>query len=99
MTDAAGIQSLKKLIQRQTMNNRSHTWSQDLQSQTRDAVAKVLVNPFDEKLHFKNRDSRYAFMTAEDLLQDKLSLVDKVSGEKSEFQDVDALLLGGWAID
>lgn len=64
-----------------------------------DAVAKVLVNPSDGKLHFKNRDSRYALMTTEDMLQDRLSLVDKTSGDQSEFQDVDALLLAGWAID
>ncbi len=80
------------------MKNNPNTWSKELQQQTRDAIAEMRINP-DGKLHFKNHDSRYAFMTWQDLSSGNLCHTDKESGQVSEFADVEDLLDAGWAID
>lgn len=80
------------------MKNKPNTWSEGLQQETRDAIGEMRINP-DGKLHFKNHDSRYAFMTAQDLKLGKLSLADKKNGQVSKFADTDELLNAGWVID
>ena len=81
------------------MRNETNTWSEGLQQQTRDAISEMQVSPHDGKLHFKNHDNRYAFMTIQDLLCGKLSLTDKENGQVSEFTNVEKMLDAGWAID
>jgi hypothetical protein len=81
------------------MSNDTNTWSKGLQQQTRDAISEMRVSPHDGKLHFKNHDKGYAFMTIQDLLCAKMSLTDKENGQVSEFVDSDELLNAGWAID
>lgn len=80
------------------MKIESNSWSEGLQQQTREAISEMRINP-DGKLHFKNSDNRYAFMTAQDMLCGDLSLTDKTNGQVSEFVDSDELLNAGWAID
>ena len=80
------------------MKQQTKTWSERLQHQTREALSEMWINP-DGKLHFKNYDNRGAFMTAQDVLRGKLSLIDKEHGPISDFADVDELLGAGWAID
>ncbi len=74
------------------------TWSESLQQQTRDAIANLFTGP-DGKLHFKHMEDGFAFARMEDLLQYRLLLVDKESGEEIFFKDAGALIAGGWAID
>ncbi len=81
------------------MRNETNTWSEGLQQQTRDAISEMQVSPHDGKLHFKNYDKGFAFMTIQDLLGGKLSLTDKENGQVFEFADVDELLNAGWAMD
>ena len=73
-------------------------WSEGLQQQTREAITEIPFNP-DGKLHFKNSDSRYAFMNTKGMLRGDLTLTDKNDGHVSEFVDADELLNAGWAID
>jgi hypothetical protein len=80
------------------MNHEPNTWSEGLQQQTREAIGEMRINP-DGKLHFKNHDTRGAFIQAHDLVCGKLSLTDKENGQVSEFADIDKLLSAGWAID
>lgn len=75
-----------------------NSWSKELQQETRDAIGEVRINP-DGKLHFKNHDGRYAFMSAQDLMCDKLSLTDKENTQVSIFVNVEELLDAGWAVD
>lgn len=53
----------------------------------------------DGKLHFKGIGGGYAFMTAADMLEGRLIIADKDSGQLSEFADVEGLLSAGWVID
>lgn len=80
------------------MNKEPNTWSEGLQQQTRDAIGEMQINP-DGKLHFKNHDSRGGFITAQDLICEKLSLTDKENGQVSEFANTDELLAADWVID
>jgi len=80
------------------MKRESNSWSEGLQQQTREAISEMRVNP-DGKLHFKNHDNRYSFMTTQDLVSGNLCLTDKENGQVSEFADSDELLNAGWAID
>lgn len=92
------VNSGAKISNPTAMKSEPSGWSEGLQQQTREALSEMRINP-DGKLHFKNSDSRFAFMTAEDMLSGELSLTDKNNGHISEFVDVDELLNSGWAID
>lgn len=81
------------------MRNKTNTWSEGLQQQTRDAISEFRVSPHDGNLHFKNHDNRFSFMTIQDLLCGQLSLADKENGQVCEFADVEKLLDAGWAVD
>ena len=80
------------------MKRESNSWSEGLQQQTLEAISEVRIS-CDGKLHFKNHDSRGAFMTWQDLMGGKLRLTDKVNEQVSEFANTDELLAAGWAID
>ena len=73
-------------------------WSETLQQQTRDAIAQLPVTP-DGKLHFKHPTLGGACATLRDLCDDRLLLKSKTGGDEHRFDDVDALLQAGWAID
>lgn len=80
------------------MNNETKTWSEGLQQETRDAVSEMRINP-DGKLHFKNKHKGHAYMSAQDLMSAKLSLMNTESGEVIDFEDMEELLTAGWAVD
>jgi hypothetical protein len=73
-------------------------WSDGLQQQTRDAIAQLPVTP-DGQLHFKHATLGYAYATYDDLCHDRLALHAKTGDAEHRFDDVDALLRAGWAID
>ena len=75
------------------------SWSQSLQTRTRECIDEASVSPLDGRLHFKNLDGRYAAMSLDNLLSGNLSLADKADGEVSTFHSVDALIEAGWAVD
>ena len=77
---------------------KTNSWSKELQQETQDAIGEMRINP-DGKLHFKNHEGRYAFMSAQDLMRGKLSLTNKENAQVSIFANIEELLDAGWAVD
>ena len=50
-------------------------------------------------LHFKHVASRYGYVPLCDLVEDRLRLVDKDTGEVLFFRDAEHLIASGWAVD
>lgn len=73
-------------------------WSDDLQQQTRDAIEEMPITP-DGRLHFKHATLGYASVTLEELMNDRLILRSRTQGALYRFDDVEALLQAGWAVD
>ena len=73
-------------------------WSENLQQQTRHAIAQLSVTS-DGHLHFKHSTLGYAQATLDDLTHHRLLLRSKTGIDEYRFADVEALLLAGWAID
>lgn len=80
------------------MNNENKSWSEGLRQETREAITKMRSNP-DGKLYFKSHGNGGAFITAQDLMRGKLSLVGTENGQVFEFANTDELLAAGWAVD
>lgn len=74
------------------------SWSEGLQQQTRDAIAQLPMTP-DGNIHFKHSTLGGAFATLGDLCNDRLVLRSKGGAEVQQFDDVEALLQAGWAVD
>lgn len=74
------------------------SWSESLQQQTRNAVEQLPMTR-DGHLHFKHSTLGGAFATLDDLRNDRLVLHSKSGLAKQLFDDVDALLQAGWALD
>ena len=79
-------------------NHPTASWSDSLQQQTRAAIEQIPVTP-DGNLHFKHATQGYAYATVDDLCQDRLVLHAKSGGDEHRFDDVEALLRAGWAVD
>lgn len=75
------------------------TWSESLTQATRDALVEYQFMTRDHLLHLKNLDSRYGTITEEHVLNNKLIVCDKKTGEETVYPDVDALINDGWVID
>ena len=73
-------------------------WSENLQQQTRQAIAQQLVTP-DGHLHFKHPTQGYAHATLDDLVHGRLLLRFRTGSDEHRFAEVEALLQAGWAID
>jgi hypothetical protein len=80
-----------------TSDQISH-WSKELQSETRKVIADAPVTT-DGCLHFKHPTQGFAYVKVEELCHSRLLMFRKPNGEKLWFDDVDALLQAGWAID
>ena len=74
------------------------SWSESLQQQTREAIAQIPVTP-DGCLHFKHPTLGFAHATLDDLSHDRLLLRSKTGSDEQRFDDVEALLQAGWAVD
>ena len=74
------------------------SWSESLKQQTRQAIEQMLVTP-NGRLHFKHPTLGYAHATLDDLSHDRLLLRSKTGSDKQRFDDVEALLQAGWAVD
>lgn len=74
------------------------SWSESLQQQTRQAIEDIPLTP-DGLLHFKHAGQGYAYATLDDLCQDRLVLHARDGGDARHFEDVEALLDAGWALD
>lgn len=79
-------------------NHPTSSWSDSLQQQTREAIEQIPVTP-DGNLHFKHATQGYAYATVDDLCHDRLVLHCKEGGDQHRFDDVEALLRAGWAVD
>jgi hypothetical protein len=79
------------------MTSPPSNWSEELQQQTRDAIAQLPVTA-DGCLHFKHVTLGYAYATYEDLCDNRLMIANK-GGNVYHFDDADALLKAGWALD
>ena len=73
-------------------------WSDSLQQQTRDTLAEMPITR-DCRLHFKHATLGYASAALEDVFNDRLLLRAKTSADEWLFEDVEALLEAGWAVD
>lgn len=74
------------------------SWSESLQQQTRNAIEQLPMTR-DGHLHFKHLTLGGAFATLDDLCNDRLVLHSKSGLAAQTFDDVDALLQAGWAMD
>ena len=74
------------------------SWSESLQQQTRNAIEQLPMTR-DGHLHFKHLTLGGAFATLDDLCNDRLVLHSKSGLASQTFDDVDALLQAGWAMD
>jgi hypothetical protein len=81
------------------MNKHSAScWSESLQQQTRDAIEQLPMTR-DGNLHFKHPTLGGAFVKLGDLCNDRLVLLSKSGLSEQAFEDVEALLQAGWAVD
>lgn len=79
-------------------NHPTSSWSDSLQQQTREAIEQMPVTA-DGNLHFKHGTQGSAYATVDDLCQSRLVLHAKSGGDEHRFDDVEALLRAGWAVD
>ena len=73
-------------------------WSENLQQQTRHAIAQLSVTS-DGHLHFKHSTLGYAHATLNDLTHDGLLLRSETGSDEHRFAAIEALLQAGWVID
>jgi hypothetical protein len=73
-------------------------WSDALQEETREAIHLWTLAPA-EALHFKHPDRGYAFASPDEQSQGRLTLHCKQSDHYDHFEDANALLQAGWALD
>lgn len=73
-------------------------WSDSLQQQTRDIIAEMPITR-DGRLHFKHATLGYASAAMEDVFNNRLLLRAKTGANEYLFEDVEALLQAGWAVD
>lgn len=73
-------------------------WSENLQQQTRQVIKETPITP-DGRLHFKHSALEFAYAKVDELSHSRLCLYRKPGGEQFWFDDVDALLQAGWALD
>ena len=79
-------------------NHITSDWSESLQQQTREAIEQLQVMP-DGRLHFKHPTRGYASITLDELMNDRLILRSRTRSDIYRFDDVEALLQSGWAVD
>ena len=80
------------------MASTAQPWSQNLQEQTRQAIDEMRVTP-DGVLHFKHKALGYGTISIESLASESLVLRSKKTDTDIRFDNVQALLDAGWAID
>ncbi|MBM1172845.1 hypothetical protein [Microvirga arabica] len=75
-------------------------WSDSLKAATREAIKNldVLATP-DGSLPLKHVDGAFGTISLDDLVSDRLRVVDRQTGAESMFESADALIAAGWAID
>lgn len=73
-------------------------WSERLQQQTRKTIEQIPVTQ-DGNLHFKHATQGCAYATFDDLSHDRLVMHSKKGGDEHRFDEVEALLQAGWAVD
>jgi len=74
------------------------TWSDALQHETREAIFEWTLAPI-EPLHFKHPDCGFAYASPGEQSHGRLTLHGKPSGHLYQFDDANALLQAGWALD
>jgi hypothetical protein len=75
-------------------------WSDGLNAMTRNAIENlnVLCTP-DGSLCLKHIGGAFGTISLGNLLSGKFQVIDRETGAESVFQNVDALIAVGWAID
>lgn len=79
-------------------NHAASPWSDSLQQQTRAIIAEMPIT-HDGRLHFKHATLGYASAALEDVFSHRLLLRSKTGAGDWLFEDVEALLQAGWAVD
>lgn len=73
-------------------------WSESLKQETRDTFKEMPVTA-DGRLHLKHPTEGYAYVKVEDLDKSSILIYRKPDGEMLGFDDLEALLQAGWALD
>ena len=79
-------------------NLQINPWSETLMQQTRTGIEDMEFTT-DGCIHFKHQTLGFATAAIEDLMQDRLVLVAKISEIEYKFEGVEDLLAAGWAVD
>ena len=79
-------------------NHSTNIWSEALQDQTRQVIDAMPVT-VDGLLHLKHPTQGFAHLDIDDLCQGNLVFHTKHDGGNLVFDDVEALLNAGWAMD
>lgn len=80
------------------INCKNKDWTQSLKQRTKDMIYNMQIAP-DGKLHFKHLNQQSGYITLQNLLDGKMVVTNKQTGQEHLFNDVDELLENGWAID
>jgi hypothetical protein len=78
--------------------NTASSWSESLQQQTRDTLYQMPITP-DGNIYFKHPTLDFAYITLKDLVRKRLVLHSSTSTETWQFDDAEALIQAGWAVD
>ena len=81
----------------ESMTEKLKTWSTSLQDATRQVIGEFEF--VSDPVCLKCIDGRFATLSAADLLARNLSVVDRETGQKTAFVDVEELIRAGWAVD
>ena len=79
------------------MTEKLKTWSTSLQDATRRVIGEL--DFVSDPVCLKCIDGRFATLSASDLLSRNLSVVDRKTGQKTAFADVEELIRAGWVVD
>ena len=79
------------------MTDPAKTWSTSLQDATRRVIGEL--DFVSDPVCLKCIDGRFGTLSAANLLSRKLSVVDRKTGQKTAFADVEELIRTGWAVD
>ncbi|WGZ95509.1 MAG: hypothetical protein QJT81_05845 [Candidatus Thiothrix putei] len=80
------------------INCQNKDWTKALKQQTRDMIYNMQI-ALDGKLHFKHLNQQSGYITLQNLLDGKIVITNKQTGQERLFNHVDELLKDGWAID
>jgi hypothetical protein len=80
------------------IENTEPSWSESLQQLTRDTLYEMPITS-DGNINFKHPTLDFAYLTLKDLMKNQLVLHSRTGIETWPFDDAEALIRAGWAVD